>query len=170
MSDLLGPWWMGPLSPQYVAYWGYGWWKWPPDVAGTQIYWVNSCWQPIRSVPYRSKVTSNLSTQPAMQNSSLLRWQLVRLSRNLSHWELCSPGPATGPTLRQTRSLRFATMMVFMTRILQTPTEAPNLEDHLLSAIRDWLFICINVTSIPEGFLLHPQFENAPWRGEKGTT
>jgi hypothetical protein len=67
-----------------------------------------------------------------------------------------SPGPRL--------CIVFRNMVIFYGEELLAPRPTPNLEDHLLSAVRDCIFAA--TLHIRRAFL-HPQPEDAPCRGDR---
>jgi hypothetical protein len=64
----------------------------------------------------------------------------------------------------------FVTIKKFYGDGLSVPRPTPKVEDHSLSAVRDCLFNIFPATLRTRGTSLHPQPEDAPCRGDKGTT
>jgi hypothetical protein len=51
-----------------------------------------------------------------------------------------------------------------------SPRPTPKLQDHPLSAVRDYYSMYSQLSSMPGGRLLHPQPEDAPCYGDSGPT
>jgi hypothetical protein len=64
----------------------------------------------------------------------------------------------------------FVIIKYFYGEGLLAPCPTPKLEDHLLSAVRDCLFNIFAATLRTRRTSLHPQPEDASWRGDKGPT
>jgi hypothetical protein len=58
-------------------------------------------------------------------------------------------------------------MVIFYNEELLAPRPTPKLEDHPLSAVRDWLFNVFAATLHIRRPFLHPQPEDAPCRGDR---
>jgi len=64
----------------------------------------------------------------------------------------------------------FVTIRNVYSKGLSAPSPTPKLEDHPLSAVRDYLFNIFASTLRTRRTSLHPQPEDAPCRGDKGPT
>jgi hypothetical protein len=64
----------------------------------------------------------------------------------------------------------FVTIKIFYSEGLLVPRPTPQLEDHPLSAVSDWLFNIFAATLHNRRTSFHPQLKDAPCRGEKGPT